>query len=349
MRETKNKLFYLIIFLIAIGLIYLLKPILTPFLAGALLAYFADPFVEKMSSWRVPRIVSVILVFLGFFSLIILCMVLLVPVIENQILDFVDVLPQIISTIQNSILPWISQKFGIKELVDVATLKATLSSSWTKAGSVAGWMLKEVLHSSLAIMVWLTNLVLIPVVTFYLLRDWNQIIHNIRELLPRHIEPMTVKLAKNCDDMLGAFIRGQLIVMIALGSIYAIGLTLIGLQLGLIIGLLVGLLSIVPYLGFITGIITASIMAIVQFGTLKSLISVWIVFAIGQTMEGMVLTPALVGKRIGLHPVAVIFSVLTGGMLFGFFGVLLALPAAAVIMVLLRHLNERYRGSQFYR
>jgi predicted PurR-regulated permease PerM len=349
MPVAPNKMFYVTIALVVGGLVYLLAPILTPFLAGCLLAYFGDPLVEKLTSWKVPRVLSVVIIFLGIFSLLILFILLLIPLIEKQVNLLVEVLPAIVNWLQNTIMPWISLHFGIEEIVNIETLKTTLAENWTKAGSTAGWMAQQVLHSSKTVIIWMSYLFLIPVVTFYLLRDWNKIIKNVRGLLPRHLEPVVVKLAKECDVTLSAFIRGQLLVMLGLGIIYSVGLTLIGLQVGLMIGLISGLLSIVPYLGFITGIVVASVVALVQFGTFKAVLSVWVVFAIGQAAEGWFLTPTLVGNRIGLHPVAVIFSVLAGGMLFGFFGVLLALPVAAVIMVLLRHLNERYRGSQFYK
>jgi predicted PurR-regulated permease PerM len=213
---------------------------------------------------------------------------------------------------------------------------------------MAAWLWKSVLHSGFALIEWVAHLVLIPVVTFYLLRDWDKVVKGVRELLPRSSEPTIVKLATECDDVLSAFFRGQLLVMLSLATIYSIGLSLVGLQVGLMIGLIAGLLSLVPYLGFIVGIVTASIVAYVQFGTLSSLFLVWLVFMVGQVIESTFLTPNLVGNRIGLHPVAVIFSVLAGGTLFGFFGVLLALPVAAVIMVLLRFFYQRYCNSRLY-
>jgi predicted PurR-regulated permease PerM len=188
----------------------------------------------------------------------------------------------------------------------------------------------------------------VPVVTFYLLLDWNKIIKNIDQLLPRSIEPTIAKLIKESDQVLSAFFRGQLLVMLGLSIIYGVGLSLTGLSIGLILGLILGLISIVPYLGLIVGVLIASIAALIQFGTFSSLLSIWLVFLIGQLCESLLLTPYLVGDRIGLHPVAVIFAVLAGGTLFGFFGVLLALPVAAVLMVWLRFLNNRYHKSAFY-
>ena len=192
------------------------------------------------------------------------------------------------------------------------------------------------------------NIALIPVVAFYLLRDWDLLVERIHNMIPRQFVTTTVNLTKECDEVLSAFLRGQLLIMLLLGCIYALGLALIGLDLALIIGLLAGLASLVPYLGFIVGILAASIAAILQFQEFMPLVYVALVFGVGQLLEGSLLTPLLVGDRIGLHPVAVIFAVLAGGQLFGFVGVLLALPIAAVVMVFVRHLYGQYRTSQYY-
>jgi len=199
-----------------------------------------------------------------------------------------------------------------------------------------------------AVLQWLANLILVPVVTFYLLRDWDVIVARFRELLPRRHAAKFIELTLECDDMLAAFIRGQLMVMFALSTIYTIGLALIGLELSLLVGVVAGVVSFVPYLGLIVGIGLAGLAAFFQFHEWLPLVMVVLVFGVAQVLEGVVLTPRFVGERIGLHPVAVIFSVLAGGQLFGFTGVLLALPAAAVIMVLLRHAHRRYLSSQIY-
>jgi len=185
-------------------------------------------------------------------------------------------------------------------------------------------------------------------VAFYLLRDWDLLVAKVRDLLPRHIEPTISKLARESDGVIGAFLRGQFIVMSALGVIYSVGLSLIGLEFSLLIGLLAGLISFVPYLGLITGVLAASVVALLQFHSFLSIVWVLAVFGIGQLISDFLLTPLLVGDRIGLHPVAVMFAVLAGGHLFGFFGILLALPVAAVIVVILRHVLNEYLNSNFY-
>ena len=221
-------------------------------------------------------------------------------------------------------------------------------ANWKSAGGMAQNLLVSATSSSLAVLGWLANLVLIPVVGFYLLRDWDRMVAWIRETLPRPWEPTVTRLARECDEVVGAFLRGQFLVMLALGLCYTTGLMLMGLELALLIGMLAGLASIVPYLGLVLGVGAASVAALLQFGDWHPLIGVAAVFVSAQLLEGMYLTPKLVGDRIGLHPVAVIFAVMAGGQLFGFTGVLLGLPASAVIMVLLRHLHDRYRASAIY-
>jgi len=195
---------------------------------------------------------------------------------------------------------------------------------------------------------WLANIVLIPVITFYLMRDWDHLVSYIHDLLPRSIEGKVSLMAKESDEVLGAFLRGQMLVMLALGVIYSIGLRLVGVEFSLLIGLFAGLLSFIPYMGLIVGVIIASVAVLFQTHDMTNLLWVFLVFGVAQMIEGMLLTPILVGDRIGLHPVAVIFAVLAGGQLFGFFGILLALPVFAVLAVLLRHGHVRYKGSKIY-
>jgi predicted PurR-regulated permease PerM len=217
-----------------------------------------------------------------------------------------------------------------------------------EAGSAAGNVLTQVAKSSMDILALGGMLALIPVVTFYLLLDWDDLLKRLHDLIPRRMEPRISLMARECDEVLAAFLRGQLMVMVALGIVYAIGLQVVGLKLALMIGLLAGLGSIIPYFGFAIGIVSATAAALVQFGNFNAVLMVWAVFAVGQAIEGWVLQPYLVGDKIGLHPVAVIFAIMAGGQLFGFVGMLLALPVAAVIMVLLRHAHEHYQQSRLY-
>jgi predicted PurR-regulated permease PerM len=200
----------------------------------------------------------------------------------------------------------------------------------------------------MALVGWILNLVMIPVVAFYLLRDWDVLVARIAALIPRSIAPVVTRLARESDDVLGAFLRGQISVMVALGAFYGVGLWLVGVSVGPLIGMVAGLISFVPYLGAITGVVMGVIAALVQYQDWPHVLLVLGVFVVGQLLEGYVLVPRLVGEKIGLHPVAVIFAVLAGGELFGFLGVLLALPVASVVVVVLRYLYERYTESELY-
>ena len=227
-------------------------------------------------------------------------------------------------------------------------LQQTLAKHWRDAGGVLTQVWQSISGSGLALLGWLANLFLIPVLTFYLLRDWDHLVAGIHALLPRRSAPTVARLAREADRVLGSFLRGQLTVMFALGVIYTTGLWLVGLDLALLIGMLAGLVSFVPYLGLVVGILVAGLAAVLQFQGWEPLPWVILVFVAGQLVEGSVLTPRLVGGQIGLHPVAVIFAVMAGGKLYGFFGILLALPVAAVAMVLVRYVLQNYRASRLY-
>lgn len=331
-------------------LVYLLQPILMPFLVGALLAYLGDPLADRLEARRLPRAAAVTVVFAALVLVIAGLVLLLVPLIGAQIEDLRRVLPEMIRWAEATALPWLEQRLdvGLRQQLALDQVAATITSHWRETGNLATEILARVSRSGLALAGWLVNLALIPVVAFYLMRDWDVLVGRIRDLLPRSKEPVVARLAGECDEVLGAFLRGQFLVMVALGTVYTIGLWLLGLDLALLIGMTAGLASIVPYLGTIIGVGAALLAAMFQFGELWPLVGVAVVFGIGQMLEGMVLTPLLVGDRIGLHPVAVIFAVLAGGQLFGFVGVLLALPVAAVVMVLLRHVHDLYKDSELY-
>ena len=328
-------------------LVYLLGPVLTPFLVAALFAYLGDPIADSLEAWM-PRTLAVVVVFVGLLLGVLAALLFLVPALERQLLAFLDRLPDYIAWLQEQLLPVIAERLGLEpsQLLDTDRLQAALQSHWKEAGGLAATFLRAVSTSGAALAGWLANLVLIPVVTFYLLRDWDRLMANIRALLPRDIEPAVVEFAQEADEVLGAFLRGQFMVMASLGTVYTIGLWILGLDLALFFGLLAGLVSFVPYLGFIVGIMAAGLAAYLQFHELWPLAGVLAVFGIGQMLESFLFTPLFVGDRIGLHPVAVIFAVMAGGQLFGFVGVLLGLPVAAVVMVLLRQLHRRYLASQ---
>lgn len=349
MLTGSQRWFLLTVFVIVSVCIYLLAPILTPFLAGALLAYLSDPMADRLEEWGCSRTSAVVVVFSFLTLLMSLVVLLFLPNLGHQIQVLVLQVPQVFNLLETRLLPWLQATLGVDPAsINVDMLKQLVLKDWQKTGDIMARVVAGVTRSGLALAEWLANMVLIPVVTFYLLRDWDVMIAKIQRLLPRNVEPKVTLWASECDEVLGAFMKGQLLVMLALGIVYALGLWLVGLDLALLIGMLAGLASIVPYMGFIIGIAAAIIAALIQFNDPMILLWVGAVFAVGQALEGMLLTPLLVGDKIGLHPVAVIFAIMAGGQLFGFVGILLALPVAAVIMVLLRHLHEGYKGSSLY-
>ncbi|WP_257385774.1 AI-2E family transporter [Tahibacter caeni] len=346
---TTERWQWLALVLVTGGLIYLLAPALTPFAVAALFAYLWDPVVDRLERLGLSRNFAVTLVFLVIGLVVVALVLLVIPFTERQIAKFLDQLPRWLAWIQAEAQPQLERRFGVTlDFADPNKLIEVLKGHWREAGGIATRVLAKVSSSGLAVIGWAAQLVLIPVVTFYLLRDWDVLVARVNELLPRAIEPTISRLARESDEVLGAFLRGQLSVMLALGTLYAIGLWLVGIDIGPLIGMIAGLISFVPYLGAIVGLGMALIAAVVQYQDWTHVFMVLAVFGVGQTIEGYVLVPKLVGDKIGLHPVAVIFAILAGGELFGFLGVLLALPVAAVAMVVLRYLHEKYTASQLY-
>jgi len=330
-------------------LLYLLAPVLAPFLAAALLAYLGDPITDKLEARKLSRTLAVSIVFAVMLLFGLLAILILLPLLQEQVASLFRRLPQITSWIQEKLFPLITSTLGLQmEAVNLESVQDTLTENWRDVGSIVGLLLGKVTQSGQILLTWFVYFVLVPVVTFYLLRDWDILVDKAHGLLPRRHAATISALVKECDGVLAAFMRGQLLVMFALACIYSIGLSMIGLESALLIGMMAGLVSFVPYLGAIIGIGVAGLVGLMQFHDVFHLLLIGLVFAVGQTIEGMVLSPLLVGDRIGLHPVAVIFAVMAGGQLFGFFGILLALPVAAVIKVLLGFVHQRYIASDFY-
>ena len=350
LTHENQRRWQLLAILAVIGfLLWRLSPMLMPFVVAAMLAYLGDPLADRLERLGLGRTLAVSIVFLVLVLLLGGALLLLIPLISHQIENLIQNVPRYVDWAEHTAWPWLQAKLHLDpRTFDSDRLIATLKEHIGSVGGIAGQVLGKVSRSGLGVVLWLTNLVLIPVVAFYLLRDWDRLVATIDGMLPRSVQPTIAHLARESDAILGAFVRGQLLVMLALGVFYGTGLGLVGLSVGLLIGMVAGLLSFVPYLGFIIGFVAAIIAALVQFGDWAHVLMVCAVFALGQLLEGYVLVPKLVGDKIGLHPVAVIFAVLAGGYLFGFLGVLLALPAASVIVVLLRYLVERYRMSELY-
>ncbi|SFF11383.1 AI-2E family transporter [Nitrosomonas sp. Nm166] len=341
-------LWWLVLVCVTGGLIYLLSPILTPFLLAAVIAYICNPMVSYMVDRKIPRTIGAILVMLlllGVFAALILIMV---PLFEEEARRLLNRMPVYLDMLKNQVIPWLEVRLNISLQPDMNVLKEAITKHWQSAGGMAAKVLPSLTSGGMVIVEFLVNLLLVPVVLFYLLRDWDKLIKLIDEMIPRYWHHQISLLARETDRILAEFLRGQLSVIALMSMCYITGLWLVGLEFALPIGLVAGILVFVPYLGMIVGLTLATFAALMQFQGWSGVIPVWIVFGIGQLLEGMLITPWLVGDRIGLHPVMVIFALLAFGQLFGFFGILLALPVSAVMLVWLRHLHQRYLVSDFY-
>jgi predicted PurR-regulated permease PerM len=333
-----------------VGLVlWLLAPVLTPFAIAAMFAYLFDPLVGRLQRLRLSRGAAVTIVFIALIVLLILVLLWLIPYLQRQIATLFRHLPDWIAWLQNDAVGWINARFGLQlEMPDEQQLSAIFQEHWKEAGGTAATVIAQVGKSGFALVSRVVHLVVVPVAFFYLLRDWDAMIARIHDLLPRSVEPTVARLARESDDTLSGFVRGQLSVMIVLGIFYAIALLAVGLDVGPLIGIIAGLISFVPYLGAIIGVLMAVVAALVAYHDWLHVILVLGVFGVGHVLEAYVLVPRLVGEKIGLHPLAVIFAILAFGELFGFLGVLLALPIASVANVVLRYLYERYRASELY-
>lgn len=334
----------------ALWLLWLFAPVLSPFVIAAMFGWLGDPLVDRLERSGRSRAAAVALVFSGMALVCLVVLVILVPMVQRQIVTLVDSMPRYRDWFMGTVLPWIEMRTHIEltRWFDLDYLVDMIRSNWQRAGGLATTLLGYLSRSGFAVLAMVANIVLIPVLAFFFLRDWDVFLARVALLIPRKHLPTVTRLARESDEVLGGFLRGQFLVMVILGVMYAAGLQLIGLDLGILIGLIAGLLTFVPYVGPASLLVLGGIASLVQFGDWPHLAGVIAVFGIGQVIESYWLTPKLVGDRIGLHPVAVIFAVLAGGQLFGFLGMLLALPVAAVANVLLRYAQERYTHSRLY-
>lgn len=326
---------------------WLLAPILTPFVVGAGLAYAGDPAVDKLQRWGLSRTLGVCVVFLLISLVGLAALLMLLPMLQSQVGTFLGNLPQWLAWLQAKAVH-LGIELPAGSQLDAEGFRDLVKQHWDEAGGFLKEVWKHVSASGGALITAVASLLLIPVVTFYLLRDWDDLVAWIRGVIPPRNLPKVDAMARETDEVLGAFIRGQLSVMAALTVYYWIALWMAGLDLALLVGMIVGLISFVPYLGAIVGVLTAVVAMLIQTQELLPFVWLALVFGIGQVLESNVLTPWLVGDRIGLHPVAVIFAVMAGGQLFGFVGIMLALPVAAVIAVLLREAKRQWLASRAY-
>tara|TARA_R110001599_G_scaffold353463_1_gene592983 strand:+ start:25655 stop:26737 length:1083 start_codon:yes stop_codon:yes gene_type:complete len=334
---------------VAALLFYLLQPILLPFVLGSLVAYLGDPLVDLLARRRISRTLGVAIVFFVFSTLVAIAFVLAVPLLLNQLDLLLAKIPAMYSWLTQETLPWIQRKFDLPlERLPQLNWSGQLADHWQSLGKFTAQTLVKLSGSGASLLLAMANLALVPVVAFYLMRDWDRLVAKALGVLPLVWQDKASHIVAEADEVVGAFLRGQFLVMCTLSVVYGFGLWLVGLQLALLLGVVAGLASIVPYLGFAVGVVASCIAAYAQFGEWSVLLWVLLVFGIGQAIESMILTPVLVGDRIGLHPVAVIFALMVGGQMAGFVGVVVALPVAAVVMVFLRHALSHYRASDIY-
>lgn len=348
MKASRNR-FWMIVLVVTIIVAWLLKPILLPFVAASILAYFLDPAVERLAEKKVPRWLGTLLVLCAFALGVTLLFLLLAPLVQSQILALLHALPGHIQTVREKLTPSIDVWLEKLSPTEVEKLR---EAAGLYAGSAVGWVgeiLRGLVSKSFALFDIATLLIITPVVAFYLLRDWPKVTKNIDSLVPREQHGIVRKAMKEIDRTLSGFLRGQSLVCLSLAGIYSVGLTLVGLQYGATIGIIAGVLSFIPYVGSGFGLVVSMILAFIQFDNMTSIGLVFAVFIFGQALEGYVLTPKLVGDRVGLHPAWIIFALFAGGTLLGFAGVLIAVPVAAVLGVLIRLGITSYKASPFYK
>ena len=330
------------------GLLYALSPILAPFLAGAILAYVLNPLVGRLTGRYLPRIVAVVLVLLFTLALLVALALVILPLLIKELGMMSERLPAFLAWVNQQVGPWLKERFAIDFQLDIETVKRMAGGILANNQDLVAGLLGSLKIGGLALIAFVVNILLVPVVLFFLLRDWNPLVARIDAMIPRHMHKRARTIFAEIDAVLAEFLRGQLIVMLIMSVYYSVALSATGLEFALPIGIITGLLVIVPYIGAFTGILLGTIAAVLQFDSMSGVAWVWLAFGIGQLTEGMAVTPLLVGERIGLHPVAVIFALLAFGQVFGFFGVLLALPASAALLVALRHMKAAYLAGSLY-
>ena len=336
--------------------LWLLGPVLAPFVVAAVLAYALTPLVDwldQLGRGRIPRVLAVIVVELVFVLALLAILLLIVPILAKELPLMRDQLPLLLEHANTFVQPFLTQ-WGIEVVLDMESVKGFVRTYLdTNFQDAAGSVLSSLKIGGSVAFSLIGNLVLIPVALFYLLMEWDALVGQVRQLIPPGLRPASDGFVRDADAVLGQYLRGQLLVMLLLALYYGLALKLFGLDLALPIGVFTGLAVFVPYLGFGLGLLLASFAGLLQFsavgGLTHTVLMLVVVFGVGQLVESFFLTPKLVGERIGLHPLAVIFSLLAFGQLFGFLGVLVALPVSAVLLVAIRRVRSGYLASHLYR
>ncbi|MBN9241498.1 MAG: AI-2E family transporter [Mesorhizobium sp.] len=330
--------------------LYVFSDILLPFVAGMVLAYFLDPVADRLERLGLSRVMATVVILFAFIIVLVLAFVILVPVLASQMADFAGKLPDYLTRLQALITSfdpqWLKEKFG----VDPANLREGLNSLLTSGFGLLTTVFESIWNSGKALVSIVSLFVVTPVVAFYMLLDWDRMVATVDNWVPRDHVRTVRQIAADINTATAGFVRGQGTLCLVLGAMYAIGLTLTGLNFAILIGLFAGLISFIPYVGSLTGLVLAVGVAFVQFWpNWGMVVAVAAVFFVGQFIEGNILSPKLVGKSVGLHPVWLMFALFAFGALFGFVGLLVAVPAAAAIAVLVRFAISRYLESPLYK
>jgi len=347
-NPQRQTLSWLLIALVGALLIWLLAPVLTPFLIAGVLGYVLLPTVDRLVARKVPRVLAVTLVEVMAFLLIAAVLLLIVPILSKELPLLREHLPVLADKLSSTVSPWLAQ-FGIDVALDSASIKAFVVKylgANIEDGLSAALSSARIGGSFLLAMI--GNAVLVPAVLFYLLMDWPQLSARLHQLIPPRLRSRVRSFLNDCDEMLGQYLRGQLLVMVILAVYYSVGLALFRFDLAVPVGVFTGLAVFIPYLGFGLGLVLALLAGVLQFASWYGVVAVAVVYGVGQVLESFILTPRLVGERIGINPLTVIFALLAFGHLAGFVGVLIALPVCAVLVVATGRLYKLYVDSKLY-
>ncbi len=326
-------------------LLWALGQVILPFLVGGAIAYFLDPVADRLERFGLSRVMATVVIFVILLAVVILSLLVIIPTLVQQTNDLIQAAPDLF----NQLRTWLTERFP--EVIDeTSPVRQSLASIGETIQARGGELLQQLLSSAAGVVNLLVFLVVVPVVAFYMLLDWDRMVARIDELLPRDHAPTIRHLAGEIDRTLASFVRGQGTVCLILGTFYAVALMVVGLQFGLVVGLIAGLLTFIPYVGALVGGALSVGLALFQFwGDWWLIVAVAAIFQVGQMVEGNILTPKLVGSSVGLHPVWLIFALSAFGTLFGFVGMLVAVPVAAAIGVLVRFVIGQYKGGLLYR
>ena len=346
----RQLLFWIGVAVVFVVFLLMFRSILLPFVAGMILAYFLDPIADRLERLGLSRTVATTVIVIGFVLVFVLALMLFIPVLAAQLFDFIERIPGYVTRLQELIAGidpgWLRETVGF----DPASIRDNLGGLVSQGASFLSGLFTGIWNSGRTLIDLAGLFVVTPVVAFYMLLDWDRMVAKVDSWVPRDHVHTVRRLALEIDRSVAGFVRGQGTLCLILGTFYAVALTLVGLNFGLLIGLFAGLISFIPYIGSLVGLVLSVGVALVQFWPdWPWIVAVIVIFQAGQFVEGNILQPKLVGRSVGLHPVWLMFALFAFGALFGFVGLLIAVPAAAAVGVLVRFAIERYLQSPMYR